>query len=109
MRNAVLVCDDGTWSEALSCGTGETCSDDEVRGAVACTDKFDQLIYGEQSGPCAVDGAQSCSFEREFVLLCEDGNWSIGTNCSTDVLLCTLLTGDDDPSCSSADGCLSCA
>ncbi len=108
-RNAVLVCDADTWSEALDCGAGETCSDDEGRGAVVCTDELDEVIYGEQAGACAVPGAQACAFERDFILVCEGGTWAIDTNCSTDVLHCTFVTAGDDTSCADAKGCLVCA
>lgn len=107
-RNAVLVCEGGQWSAAHDCGVGETCSDDDDRGAVSCTAELDQVIYGDHNGPCAVAGAQSCSFERDFVLVCEGGTWSIATNCSTDVLHCTYVTPDDDDACTEADGCFVC-
>lgn len=108
-RNAVLVCDGDAWSAAVDCGKGETCSDDDDRGAVVCTDELDQVIYGEQAGACAVPGAQSCSFELDFVLVCEGGKWTIDTNCATNVLHCTFVTAQDDETCADPDGCITCA
>ena len=108
-RNAVLVCDRDTWSEALDCGAGETCRDDEGRGAVVCTDELDEVIYGEHTGACAVAGARACSFELDAILRCEGGTWIIDTDCTTDILHCAFVPAEDDADCADPDGCLVCA
>jgi len=90
-KNAVLVCDGGTWSTGIECGAFSECIDDTERGAVLCEQGDEaEIAYGEHAGNCAVDGAQACSFERDFVLVCEGGKWNIATNCSSEVLHCAL-------------------
>lgn len=108
-RNAVLICDGDTWSEAHDCGVDETCRDDEGRGAVVCTDELDEVIYGEHAGACAVPGAQSCSFERDAILVCEGGKWTIDTDCTENIQHCAFVPAQDDADCSEPDGCLVCA
>lgn len=111
--NTVLVCDDAAagaaWDVGLVCPNGGSCQDDDARGAVLCIDEDRvETPYAEQSGPCDVADAQACSFDLDFILVCEGGSWSIATNCSTDVARCTLVDQGSDPACDAAGGCLLC-
>lgn len=94
-KNRVLVCSGDAWSEGVQCGEFSECSDDASSGAVLCEAGDEPaILYGEHTGSCEVAGAQSCSFERDFVLVCEAGTWNIATNCSTEVQHCALQGGD---------------
>lgn len=106
--DAVLACDDGVWTQLLWCGQGEQCHDDRERGAVVCSKDNEELVYGEFNGACDVEGGQACSIDRRYAMHCEGGVWSIESNCSTDVLDCTLVDAQDDPSCSDPAGCIAC-
>jgi hypothetical protein len=102
--DAVLACEDGTWTQLLWCGQDEHCHDDGDRGAVVCSKVNDEIVYGEFNGPCDVDAGHACSIDRRYAMVCANAKWIIDTNCSTDVLECTLVEGDcDDP-----EGCIAC-
>lgn len=106
--DAVLNCENGSWAEAVACGAGEQCADEPARDAVSCTDINDLHVYAQLHGPCAVAAAQACSFDRDFTLQCDGGEWQIETNCGTNVQACTLIDAGDDPSCTRDDGCIVC-
>lgn len=105
--NAILLCQDGAWVSALRCPAGETCFDDDARGAPACTDRNDAVPYGAVSQPCEVEDGQACSVDRTLLLVCTDGAWTSMSNCGAEIELCTLLReGDGD--CTEPDGCVVC-
>lgn len=106
--DTVLSCENGKWTQAVACGDGEHCAEDPSRDAVSCTDINDLHVYALLHGPCEVAGAQACSYDRDFSLLCEGGEWQLETNCSTNVQACSLIDAGDDPSCSDDDGCIVC-
>jgi hypothetical protein len=93
-RNVVLVCDGGAWDEGVRCGEFSECSDDASGGVLCEAGDEPAIVYGEHTGNCDTDGAQACSFERDFVLACEAGKWNIATNCSTEVQHCALQSGE---------------
>jgi len=106
-EDTIVVCTDGAWTEALTCDQGETCFDDAARGAVGCTVINDEIVYGEYLGPCDVAGAEACSFDHDFVIACEGGEWTIARNCSTEALSCALVSSDEDEQCGGAE-CVGC-
>lgn len=106
-EDTIVVCENEVWTSALGCEQGETCFDDDARGAVGCTVINDEIVYGEYLGPCDVAGAQACSFDRDFVIGCEQGEWALARNCSTEALSCDLVTPDEDAQCDAAE-CVGC-
>ena len=66
------------------------------------------LGVGAQAAAEEVAAAQACSFDRDFTLQCDGGEWQIETNCGTNVQACTLIDAGDDPSCTRDDGCIVC-
>lgn len=106
-QDTIVRCDHGSWVEALACGTGEACENHSERGAVSCSMVNDLVIYGDLNQPCEASGAQACSLDRDFVLHCEGGTWTLQTNCSTEVMRCGYRD-EGDEGCTDAAGCVVC-